>query len=343
MMIMVLLSHFVGMFPVDTFLNRTPIRLLWAGNCAVIGFFFLSGFNYCRSFENKKNVYDITEMVISRYIRLIPVTIISVIFADLIRTLFHAIAYDAQLPISTWGNSFWQTSVLLRDYVSITSANASLWTMSIEIKYVLLIIVILLIDRKLDQLSSSAVGLCALMKLVLLCFLITMAYFQKLIYLPVFYLGILSYKIYGRRKCEHSAYGRIIIVIIGITLLWCGFSFEEGQVERNLLFCVGWFLIMYITKDARCEFKYGHLLSVVGDYSLYIYAAHFPILLLLRLLLIRNDLSCWIVYFICYILFSMLGARCIGGIDKIMTAILKRNFKKIISIVRKENHKGSVA
>ena len=47
-------------------------------------------------------------------------------------------------------------------------------------------------------------------------------------------------------------------------------------------------------------------------------------------------------YNICYILFSMLGARCISRIDKKMTAILKKNFKKLISIVRKENHKGSV-
>ena len=53
MCLMVVFSHLIGSLPENgtELLYRLPIKILWSGKAAVIGFFILSGYYYTKTLE----------------------------------------------------------------------------------------------------------------------------------------------------------------------------------------------------------------------------------------------------------------------------------------------------
>lgn len=326
MMIMVLLSHFVGMVPGENQLNNTPLRLLWAGNCAVIGFFFLSGYNYSRSFSTRY-IYNLIDFALSRFIRLVPITVCAVLFANLVKLIYQIIAPQMGM-VSLWGSQFWYETYSFHDLLSITSVNPTLWTMPIEIKYVFFIIALLMINRIIKKTLRHVMYL----KLMVLICLLAFGFYGKLIYLSVFYIGILCYEAYGEKDIKHDI--QWLRIIFGMLVLWIGFFFEEGFVGRNVLFSVGWIVILLEMKDINAKGEMARLLCKLGDYSLYLYVVHFPILLFFRFVICKNSICYWIVFFLCYILFTMASAFCIYKLDNGITTFLKKNIIEQRSFVK---------
>jgi len=311
MLVMVMMSHFIGLLPFDNGLNNTPLRLLWSGNCAVMGFFILSGYNYKRSFDKKTGGLEIVELAVLRLIRLVPITAISICFANVLKAIYRSQAVK-NWPISEWGNSFWEAPNSISDYFSITSVNPSLWTMSIEIKYVILIVLILLIDRWARRFKAYKL----IQGLILLC-LLGIACICNLIYLYVFYVGILIFSYCVEKK--YTLKQNILMMVPGIVLLYVGHFFPEGTIYRNSIFCLGWTLIILCIKDVVPHNKVHMLLARLGDYSFYIYLVHFPILLVIRGLSSVN----WLLFYAVYIILSVCAGVIFSLLDKHMSGWMK--------------------
>ena len=162
--IIVILSHFVvGFYPAlynghtsethttiqaETYIYDTPLNIFYAGNFAVCIFFVISGFVLSHKFFKEKikrsNDQTITEMAITRYFRLLPLILFSIVTAYIILKSSLFFNQDAgTITKSTWWlsaryNFSANFTEMLRQaffdvfFLNKTSYNGLLWTITYE-------------------------------------------------------------------------------------------------------------------------------------------------------------------------------------------------------------------
>lgn len=281
--LMVVLSHYVASYDKSNWLvhclNIPILRLFWDGNAAVDCFFVLSGFFY---FDTKASSYQ--QRVSKRLIRLYPCYLLSIIFGIMARIFSWR---GTVIRGSQWINSQWSDALTSKEIFKgivffptfdALVINGVLWTMKVELAMVFILPVLLVTFKKLSDYWWAGIIGCVILAI---CFNQS-SYFGFLFFIPEFALGMVVKKriVYFKKNY------RIVAALAGIVMIYVRWLISPNMLEWkcaeliiNIITAIGWCLIIPLFYHADIK---RNLLSIVGDYSYYIYLTHFVVLLWFR-------------------------------------------------------------
>ena len=308
--IMVVLSHYIGACQLSeksivNVLSHTPIRIMWDGTVAVDIFFVLSGFFIYKKSEKINYLGTIQK----RFVRLYPAYLGSLILGIVGRITSWR---GQNIKGTEWVNSQWQNPLTAGEIIKgfiffptfdATTVNGPLWTMKIELMSIFVLPLVCYLCNKIP-------GILLLIIMVIVAYFFrgsTYVYF--LMYLPVYATGMVA------RKYSDDIVKRIDVkkwILIGILLLEYRWLSSILQIEDGYIVHV--ITALGVAIVILCVAKLGivkNIISIIGDYSFYIYLVHFVVMLWFRF--IWDDYSYFLYLIICFI----------------VTAIIAYLFKKI--------------
>lgn len=333
--IMVFLSHFIGLLPFtisisNINLDKSPLKLIWGGNSAIIIFFLLSGYFMYASLEKKGTI----KFIFQRFIRLYPAYAISVIVGFILCN--KVIDFDCNM-FSNWFCQFWQNNLDIGELLKHLSVfykvnsrliNPPIWTLIIEMKMTIIIAVLIPILKKFNW------------KITYFIFIILSIIFKPIQYINVFVLGILINKnkqnILGMIG-KFSTLLRVLIAFIGIFLL--GFNYNMQNFYSKLPISIGTtilslgsaiILIIILYEESICKsipILDSKFMVVIGELSYYIYLTHFLVLLSLRF--VMSFVNSYLVFFVLSFSVTIVFSYILKYFSEKISKKLSINFKKI--------------
>ncbi|MDY5045863.1 acyltransferase [Phascolarctobacterium sp.] len=320
---MVVIHHYLLAFAPElesTFLEYTPLRLLYSGRTSVCIFFVLSGFVLSYKFFNTLDSRVLIAGAVKRYFRLLLPVIFSIILMCFLmkgNLVFSYAVYP--LTASDWlqGHLAFEPSfsdALYQGFVSCfflfeASYNSALWTMSWELYGSIIVFVLAFIISRINRwgIFLAAIACLALSKT----------------YFPGFILGLLlsyAYVNYKPVKLLNDIRWKNSLLVLAVLLL----SYDRS---KNCLFLGGALLIYILLYSKRLQGFFSSLFFVwLGRISFSMYTIHMVILctfssfiylqlpseisFYLKFLLILA-ISIPIIFIIAYIICALIDARSI--------------------------------
>lgn len=268
-------------------LNETPFRILWGGECAVVVFFFLSGYFTWHSIkELNLNIY--LNYLVKRLVRLYPVFIITLIIATLLCNL--GLKFNNNY-FSEWFSSFWNEKITILEFLKQSTIifnnnfnliNPVAWTLKYEIimAFVMPIIIVFLREYK-----SIVIYIIAVM------ISLTLGSFS---YLHIFVIGAILAKhedniINNLKIKKYQIYTILIlgIIMIGFRYNFISLSYKIPYTILMIILSFGWvlfFLMIKLLNSSGIGIKVlkNKGFKFYGDISYSFYLIHFIVLLSLR-------------------------------------------------------------
>lgn len=194
--------------------------------------------------------------------------------------------YDFE-SISTWMGTFWNGEIewksICANFILLISSNTDLinppiWTLRIEMVMIFVLPVMLVLLKKVP------IWICYLLSFVL------SVIFGRLVYLPVFVIGMWIRIVYIEKNNSQYYHKKIINVLcftLGIFFLDSRYILMTYGIEVSGLLelfihnltGVGTAFILYSILDLHIK---RNVFSILGDYSYYFYLLHFIVLLWFR-------------------------------------------------------------
>lgn len=246
-------------------------------------FFIISGFVFAHVYLQKKNFVTAKKFFINRFARLYPLHLLTV----LLFLLYFLI--DQNFIQSYFNSSSERYLDIYHFFLNIffihswgfekgPSFNTPSWSISVEIAVYLSFFIILNYLNKYKTLLASVIVF-----ILFIFYKVDFLHFKYSQYVFLFYLGVTINLLNIEKK-------KNLFLLLSLFLLF--FSFY-GSNFKILLFSPSILILVIIFDVYIKEFKFKHLLSILGNSTYSIYLLHFPYMLIFlwaekKILILKN-------------------------------------------------------
>ena len=284
-------------------LHQNNWMSIWGplAHASVLLFFFISGYVIFYSLERRINseeklIKQISSYFIARFNRIYPPLLGSIFIIYLFKFIIKF--YLRDLPIEFTFSIKDVASYLLMFKVSLGKINAPLWSLIIEWWFYYLVFFLYFMFRK--SIVYKTISILSI--LIILNFLLNKLNSEISIYFLIWLLGgvFQRYNLFSRKllfiilsSCS------IIYIIFYKNFYLSNFPIHKSPVDQLLILSslIGFLFI----------FKKNQLLSFTSTFSYSIYIIHYPILIFLKLLILKNGIDNWLNIFLLFFLIILIS------------------------------------
>lgn len=263
-------------------LNMNHSKVYPIFNLGVTGvdlFFLISGFVIFKSIEN---VVSWKEFAISRISRLYPTYWACVTFTFLVilaNNIYHH-QFDPALPYNYFFNLY-----MIQHFFNIPDLDGSYWTMAVELLFYVVILLIMVTKQISRMVAIGCFGLLIVAiysflpkKEFPLVFSSFTRFFPLIIHFPLFFAGILFYKLKGRSSSTNIYLIYAIIIIcffLQISLYSSGATNYVFVSLQEYSIMVGiYFSVFFLFINNKLKFIVTHVTLYLGTISYALYLVH---------------------------------------------------------------------
>ncbi len=238
-------------------------------------FFIISGFVIFMTLEKTRNWKD---FAISRFSRLYPAYWFSVSFVFLLVVSGHTFLKQISAGVSP-GALYFANMTMLQHYFNINNLDGPYWTLIIELVFYVFMIVIFQ-AKKLQYIIPIGIAVMVLsltnhfLKPVYPALSSTIAFIFPLInYFPLFFAGILFYKI----KYDGPDFNKYLLIAITYIIQGILFYGERGNTisQKGYFICISLhYLIFILYVNGRLSFLVNKPMLFLGSISYSLYLCH---------------------------------------------------------------------
>jgi peptidoglycan/LPS O-acetylase OafA/YrhL len=273
-------------------------------------FFFISGFLIIKSFKKiKKN--KLKNFFYNRILRIYPglyfcfiLTIASILLSEYLKNI-DINYYQLFIWLITQLSVFqFYNPDFFRNY-GVGVVNGSLWTISVEIQFYLLIFLIYLLLNKYKKFLIVVFSICVILNIQNAVFNEKITFFSKLFnvsFLPWIYMFLWGCYLENNKSLQKKlrGYNIFIIIIILIIINYYSYQLDIFRGKTNALNPIEFFLLsIVIFKIAYLKIKISENFFNKNDISYGVYLYHMPIV---NFLLYKNITQSYLSLALCIVL-----------------------------------------
>ena len=304
--------------------------IFWYGNAGVDLFFMISGFVIFLSLNNVNNV---TEFAIHRVARLFPTYWTCVTFTYILHvTYFQFVEVDFGM-FSIY--SYLVNMTMLQFYLHEPNLDQPYWTMIIELLFYVLMagLYYFRLFRRINMIAFVSTASLAILANFVQSTGISWLFrwIPVLTYLPLFFAGIVFYKIYHRKGSLLSNY--LLLLSLLLCELWLfdisGRLIFLGRAQYTIVLLV-FFMLFILFVHGRLKFIAAGWMLFLGRISFALYLTHqfLSVNILLPLLTEFAGLSYWIAVIITLPIVILVAAIITFYVEKPLSAKMKSWLKR---------------
>lgn len=312
--IMVFLSHSMHVYNCEIVhtLDRTPLRLLYAGEVAVSIFFVLSGFFY----YNKSSDFSLRQYIntiIKKTKRIYPPHIIFLTIGFILLTVYQKFGWHDDFNTTDWFQGFWKSQVSFIEFLKGCSVvllpdtnliNPPVWYLEAEVKmFITMPFLVYVFNKKGWWLSIPILIFCTFWKI------------PAISCVGYYVLGALARKYNEQCYCLicRSKTSFFICLFVALGLLNIENEVFVNNRFTNMISCLGACIVIIILYNKKIKILEKHTLQFFGTISYDFYLCHFIVLLSLKPFI--SGVSLIIVSFIVSLLIAYTSYKILANIN----------------------------